>query len=53
MIRHADRADEYRAKEVECKEHAERAFDLATKRTLEELARNWHQMAERAERNTR
>jgi hypothetical protein len=45
------KGDEYRAKEAECREHAKRSFDAAAKRTLEELAGKWHDMADRAERD--
>jgi hypothetical protein len=41
-------SDKYRALEAECIRHAQRAFDDATKRKLEDLAQQWHQLAERA-----
>jgi hypothetical protein len=42
-------ADRYRALEAECIRHAERALDDAMKRRLEGLAKQWHELAERAE----
>jgi hypothetical protein len=45
------KGDKYRAKEEERREHAKRSFDSGTKRTLEELARKCHEMADRADRN--
>jgi hypothetical protein len=41
--------DRYRAHEIECIRHAERAIDDATRRRLERLAQQWHELAERAE----
>jgi hypothetical protein len=43
------KADSYRAHEAECLRHAERAIDDAMKRRLEGLAKQWHELAERAE----
>ena len=43
-------SDRYRAFEAECVRHAERAIDNATRRRLEDLAHQWHELAERADR---
>ena len=47
------RADEYRAKALECKESAASARDPDIKRQFEELARQWWQMASLIERQKR
>jgi hypothetical protein len=48
MAATVSRADEYRAKAVECQERAALAHDAEAKRIFEELARGWRQLAERA-----
>jgi hypothetical protein len=44
------KADEYRAKAVECRERAMLARDMQAKRILQDLARHWWYLAERADR---
>jgi hypothetical protein len=45
--------DRYRAHEAECIRHAQHAIDDATRRRLEQLAQQWHALAERADADTR
>jgi hypothetical protein len=42
----ASRCDEYRIKAIECIEHAARARDPEAKRTFQDLAHDWWQLAE-------
>jgi hypothetical protein len=44
------RADEYRARAVQCEERAKRARDPEVKRQYQELAHQWLEMANQADR---
>ena len=43
-------AEQYRARAKECEDKAKRVVDYEAKRIYEDLARQWREMAERAER---
>ena len=43
------KADEYRAKSVECRERAILVRDVQAKRILQDVARHWWYLAERAD----
>ena len=45
------KADEYRARAVECESQAEKAKSPDAKWQFEEAARRWHEMADLAERD--
>jgi hypothetical protein len=44
-------SDRYREREAECTRHAELAVDDTTRRSLEDLAHQWHELAERTDRS--
>ena len=44
------RAEEYRARAIACEESAKEVSDLVMKRQFEELAAQWHYMANQAAR---
>jgi hypothetical protein len=44
------KAEDFRAKAVECDKLADKASDAGAKRMLQEAAQNWRLMADQAER---
>ena len=45
------RADEYRKRAKDAEDYAERTVDSVIKQAFREVARQWREMAEQAERN--